>query len=78
MRGQGGGYAVSPPVAAANGLYVPLSSGAGGVAAFPVAGDTERYRFSPGAERDEPWAVTAAGQVVAAQNGGRLYALPRF
>ncbi|MEU8465138.1 PQQ-binding-like beta-propeller repeat protein [Streptomyces sp. NPDC029003] len=78
MTGEGGQYAPAQPVVAADGLYVPLSAGAGGVAAFPLAGDTERYRFSPGAERDEPWAVAAAGQVVAAQNGGRLYALPRF
>ncbi|MFG2621867.1 PQQ-binding-like beta-propeller repeat protein [Streptomyces sp. NPDC048507] len=78
MTGEGGGYAAARPVAAAGGLYVALAAGAGGVAAFPLAGDSERYRFSPGAERDGPWAVAAAGRVVAAQNGGRLYALPLF
>ncbi|MFD8142928.1 PQQ-binding-like beta-propeller repeat protein [Streptomyces sp. NPDC059708] len=78
MAGQVGDYAAAQPVAAANGLYVPLSTGAAGLAALPLAGDTERYRFSPAAERDEPWAVVAAGRIVAAQNGGRLYALPLF
>ncbi|MFI9777509.1 PQQ-binding-like beta-propeller repeat protein [Streptomyces sp. NPDC051956] len=76
--GTGGRYAVAQPVAAAHGLYIPLTTGTDGVAAVPLAGDAERYRFSPQADQDSAWAVTTAGGVVAMQNGGHLYALPRF
>jgi outer membrane protein assembly factor BamB len=74
----GGPYATARPVAAAHGLYVPMADGADGIAAVPLAGDAERYRFTPTAARDAPWAVAAAGEVLALQNGGQLYALPRF
>ncbi|MFB8084203.1 PQQ-binding-like beta-propeller repeat protein [Streptomyces sp. NPDC055992] len=74
----GGLYATSRPVAAAGGLYVPLAEGTDGVAAVPLAGDSERYRFTPTAGRDSAWSVAAVGDVVTVQNGARLYALPLF
>ncbi|MFE0106528.1 PQQ-binding-like beta-propeller repeat protein [Streptomyces sp. NPDC059009] len=78
ISGPDGTYAVTQPVVATHGLYVPLTNGADGVAALPLTGDSERYRFAPVTQGDEAWAVVAAGGVVAVQNGGRLYALPRF
>ncbi|MGH4035512.1 protein kinase domain-containing protein [Actinomycetota bacterium Odt1-20B] len=78
ITGPDGIYAQAQPVVAAHGLYVPLASGADGVAALPLSGDTERYRFAPAAEGDGAWAVATAGGVMAVQNGGRVYALPRF
>ncbi|MFI6938482.1 PQQ-binding-like beta-propeller repeat protein [Streptomyces sp. NPDC050418] len=78
ITGAGGAFAPGPPVVAAHGLYVPLEAGPDGVAAFPLAGNAERYRFAPRSEADGAWAVAAAGQVVAVQNGADLYALPRF
>ncbi|MCQ4208316.1 protein kinase domain-containing protein [Streptomyces longispororuber] len=77
--GAGGDYAPdAPPVVAAHGLYLPLATGPDGIAALPLTGDTERYRFAPSADRDAPWAVATTGGVVVMQNGGHLYALPRF
>ncbi|NED14374.1 serine/threonine-protein kinase [Streptomyces sp. SID9124] len=77
-QSSGGRYATAQPVVAADGLYVPLAEGTDGVAAVPLAGDTERYRFTPTAGRDSAWSVAAVGDVVTVQNGDRLYALPRF
>ncbi|MFC9614477.1 PQQ-binding-like beta-propeller repeat protein [Streptomyces sp. NPDC056938] len=74
----GGLYATTPPVIAGGGLYVPLAEGANGIAALPLDGDAERYRFSPTAAGDGAWSITATDDVVAVANGGRLYSLPLF
>ncbi|MCX5195449.1 protein kinase [Streptomyces sp. NBC_00249] len=78
LTGAGGGYAPAQPVAAAHGLYVPLAVAAAGIAAFPLTGDAERYRFAPAAERDRICEVAAVEPVMAVQSGDRLYGLPQF
>ncbi|MGW6137309.1 protein kinase domain-containing protein [Streptomyces sp. NPDC055140] len=78
VRGAEGAYAPARPVVAEHGLYIPLAAGAAGIAALPLAGDEERYRFAPATEGKGAWGLAAVGRVLAAQSGGRLYALPQF
>ncbi|MET7845449.1 serine/threonine-protein kinase [Streptomyces sp. NPDC005356] len=78
VTGAGGLYATAPPVIAAGGVYVALAEGADGIAALPLSGDAERYRFSPGAARPTAWSIAATNDVLAVRNGSSLYALPLF